>query len=286
MLCLDGKSLRSSLNQKLKEDVLKFQKEYSFVPGLAVVLVGDNPASQIYVNQKIKYCASAGFHSVLKKFPSSITKEKLKKEIEDLNQDSKIHGFLVQLPLPKNFCSQEVLSWVSPTKDADGLTLENIALLWVQKPRVVPCTALGIVEMLKHYNISLKGKNALVIGRSQIVGLPTANQLLAHQATVTIAHSQTQNLKQVSLQADIIIACAGQHALLDKSYFKKGAVVVDVGIHRLVKNSKVCLEGDVQTDGLEGHLQALSPVPGGVGPMTIAMLLQNTFHLAKLSSRK
>ena len=283
MLILDGQRLSNSFNQKLKDSIEEFKKAHSVTPGLAVVLIGDNPASQVYVNQKIKRCSEIGFHSVLKKFEASILKEDLKKQIEILNKDSKIHGFLVQLPLPKHLSKEEILSWIDPKKDADGLTVENIGLLWSNKPRVVPCTALGVMELLKHYKIPIEGKQALVVGRSQIVGLPVAQQLLSHQATVTIAHSKTQNLKEQSLKADIIVVCAGQHALLDKSYFKKGATVVDVGIHRLTKDGKTYLEGDVNAKDLDGHLKALSPVPKGVGPMTIAMLLQNTFHLAKLS---
>ena len=197
MICLDGRLLSQSLFQDLKSQVEDFKKEYAQAPGLAVVLVGENPASKIYVKQKIKKCKEVGFYSVLKELPDSISEKDLKKEIVALNQDSKIHGFLVQLPLPSSLFEQKVFSWIDPKKDADGLTQENLALLWSQKARVVPCTARGIMELLKHYKISIEGKLALVIGRSMIVGLPTAHQLLSHQATVTIAHSKNAKFKAV-----------------------------------------------------------------------------------------
>ncbi len=286
MIYLDGKLLSHSLIENLKSRVLNFQKKYSTVPGLAVVLVGDDSASRVYVRQKLKQCSNVGFHSVLKEFPSDVRAHDLKKQIKEFNEDPKFHGILVQLPLPSSLKEEEVLSWLDPKKDVDGLTLENKALLWSNRPRVIPCTPLGIIRLLKHYKISIEGQKALVVGRSQIVGLPMAQQLLFHQATVTICHSKTKNLKQECSQADIVIACAGKKALLNKDYFKKDAVVVDVGIHRVVKNSKTYLVGDVQPDGLENHLKALSPVPGGVGPMTIAMLLENTLHLSEFFMEK
>ena len=286
MIYLDGKFLSLSLIENLKSRVLNFQTKHSIVPGLAVILVGDDSASQIYVHQKLKQCSSVGFHSILKEFSSNAQPLDLKKQIEEFNKDPKFHGVLIQLPLPSSFKEEEVLSWLDPQKDVDGLTLENRALLWSNRPRVIPCTPLGIIKLLKYYKITIAGQKAVVVGRSQIVGLPMAQQLLFHQATVTICHSKTKNLKQECSQADIVIACAGKKALLNKDYFKKEAVVVDVGIHRIVKDSKTRLVGDVQIEGLENHLKALSPVPGGVGPMTIAMLLENTFHLAEISMRK
>ena len=280
MQTLDGKLLSQRIIQKISIEVQEFKKVYSFVPGLAVVLIGDNPASELYVKHKIKACRQAGFHSIFKKDPSSILKTNLKNQIDELNSQKDIHGILVQLPIPPALNEREILSWIDPKKDVDGLTLENKALLWSGCPRVIPCTPQGVMTLLKHYEIPIKGKQAVVVGRSQIVGLPMFQQLLSHQATVTICHSQTNNLSQICRQADIVVVCAGQMGLLGKEDFKKGAVVVDVGIHREGKK----LFGDVRSENLENYLSAFTPVPGGVGPMTIAMLLENCFRLAKLKS--
>lgn len=275
---LDGKTLSQKIFQNIYKDVHGLKKQYSFVPGLGVILIGDNPASQVYVRNKIKACNQVGFYSPVKTFPQSIARTELRSQIDKFNANEKIHGILVQLPLPLSLNEREVLSWVKPQKDVDGLTLENKALLWSGAPRVIPCTPQGVITLLKHHDITIKGKKAVVIGRSQIVGLPMFQQLTFHNATVTLCHSHTQHLSDICREADIVIVCAGQKELLGKKDFKKGAVVVDVGIHR--ENNK--LVGDVKTKGLEGHLAAFTPVPGGVGPMTIAMLLKNTLLLAKL----
>ncbi|MDE0092485.1 MAG: bifunctional 5,10-methylenetetrahydrofolate dehydrogenase/5,10-methenyltetrahydrofolate cyclohydrolase [Oligoflexia bacterium] len=279
MKILDGKILSEKIFKELFNEVQLLRKDHNITPGLAVCLIGDKPASAIYVKNKIKACEKVGFYSVLKKFSKDISKESLKKEILMLNADKTIHGILVQLPLPKGLCEREVLSWVDPQKDVDALTLENKALLWQGEPRVVPCTPKGIISLLKYYEISIKGKAVAVVGRSQIVGLPLFQQFLSHQATVTVCHSHTKNLPEICRSADIVVACAGVKGLLSKKDFKKGSVVVDVGIHRVGKK----LYGDVNTKGLECHLSALSPVPGGVGPMTIASLLENCLQLAKLN---
>ena len=279
MKILNGKILSEKIFKDIFNEVQKLNKNYKLKPGLAVCLAGDNPASEIYVKNKIKACEKAGFYSVLKKFPKDASKENLKQEILALNANKKIHGILVQLPLPENFCEREVLSWIDPKKDVDALTLENKALLWQGEPRVVPCTPKGIMSLLKHYDISAAGKTAVVVGRSQIVGLPMLQQLLSQNATVTVCHSQTKKLSDICYSADIVIACAGVKSLLSKKDFKKGAVVVDVGIHRVGNK----LYGDVDNTGLEDHLEALSLVPGGVGPMTIASLLENCLSLAKLT---
>ena len=273
MQILDGKLLSEKIFQRLSEKL----KTGDFVPGLAICLVGEDPASQVYVKHKIKACDRVGFYSVLKKYPANITLSQIKTEIKALNQDPKIHGILVQLPLPSTFSEKEILSFVNPKKDVDALTLENKALLWAGSPRLIPCTPKGIMSLLKAYQISIKGQKAVVVGRSQIVGLPMFQQLLSHQATVTVCHSQTQNLSLICQSADIVVVCAGQKYLLSKKDFKKGAVVVDVGIHK----TKQGLCGDVHPEGLKEHLSALTPVPGGVGPMTIASLLENGFQLAQ-----
>ena len=282
MKLLDGKTLSQKIFQTISTEVRDFKKKHSFVPGLAVLLIGDNPASEVYVKNKMKACHTVGFHLVLKKLPASISKSELKTHIDKLNNEDQIHGILIQLPLPSHLDEKTILSWLNPKKDVDGLTLENKGLLWSGSPRVIPCTPQGIITLLKHYNIPIKGQKAVVVGRSQIVGLPMFQQLLSHQATVTIAHSQTKNLSQICQQADLLVVCTGKKALLGKEDFKKGAVVVDVGIHRIDNK----LYGDVKIEGLKDHLLALSPVPGGVGPMTIAMLMKNNLQLAKLSLQK
>ena len=275
MKLLDGKLLSQKIFQQMTIEVQGFKKKLFLTPGLAAVLIGDHPASEVYVQHKLRACRQVGFHSILKQLPKSISKSDLKEQIKELNTDKKIHGVLVQLPLPSTLKEEVVLSWIDPEKDVDGLTLENKALLWAGAPRVVPCTPQGVIALLKHYEIPIQGKQAVVVGRSQIVGLPLFQQLLSHQATVTVCHSQTKNLSKFCREADIVIACAGKKGLLGKEDFKKGAAVVDVGIHREGKK----LFGDVRPEGLENHLSALTPVPGGVGPMTIAMLLKNCLHL-------
>ena len=273
MQVLDGKLLSEKIFQELKGRL----KTVDFVPGLAVCLVGDNPASQVYVKNKIKACNRVGFYSVLKQYPSNISQTQLKEEIQALNKNPKIHGLLIQLPLPQAFKEKQILSFINPKKDVDALSLENKALFWAGTPRLSPCTPKGIMSLLKAYNIAIKGQKAVVVGRSQIVGLPMFRELLAHQATVTVCHSQTKNLIKICQSADIVVVCAGKKHLFSKTDFKKGAVVVDVGIHKTESG----LTGDVNPEGLKERLSAFSPVPGGVGPMTIASLLQNCFILAQ-----
>ena len=286
MLILDGKSLSLSLREKLKKKTLDFRAKYGKVPGLAVLQAGDNEASHIYVDRKIKACKEAGFQSYRFKYHQNTSLKDMKAKILVLNKDPEIHGILIQLPLPEHLNKDRVLSLIKPEKDPDGLTMENQGLFWSGRPRVVPCTAFGIIRLLKHYNAPIAGKKAVVVGRSQIVGLPTAACLLQNQATVTICHSQTRNLSQFTISADIVVACTGKKELLSKQDFKKGAVVIDVGIHREPHQKKILLKGDVKKEGLDTHLKAFSPVPGGVGPMTIAMLLENTFSLAESLEKK
>ena len=276
MIVLDGKRAAEKIIQELQ---LKVSKRSAPPPGLAAILVGGDPASSIYVKNKMKACERAGFYSELKKFSSDVSKQELEEAIKSLNQRADIHGILVQLPLPPSLNKEEVLSWLDPRKDPDGLTMENKALLWAGQPRVVPCTPKGIIDLMDHYAVPFYRRHAVVVGRSQIVGLPLSRHLLAFDATVTICHSKTQFLSEICQRADIVIVCAGKKHLLSKKDFRVGATVVDVGIHR-DENGK--LTGDVLTDGLEDHLFALSCVPGGVGPMTIASLLQNTFCLSEL----
>lgn len=286
MIILNGKSLGEKLRERLKKRVFEFQTAYRKKPGLAVLRVGDNKASLIYVGRKIKASEEVGFVSRELTYPHSVSARRMAKDIQELNKDSQIHGILIQLPLPSHLDKEELLSLVEPEKDPDGLTIQNRGLLWAGRPQVVPCTALGIIKLLKHYFIPLMGKRAVVIGRSQIVGLPAAACLLREAATVTVCHSHTQRLSEITAAADIVVVAAGKQELLSKKDFKKGAVVVDVGIHRIKENGRDILKGDVNPEGMENWLSAFSPVPGGVGPMTIAMLLENTFFLAENAERK
>ena len=284
MQILDGKLLSEKFLKELGEKSLDFKKNRGFAPGLAVILVGEDPASSIYVRNKIKACEKLDFHSKLLHLPQSIKQEDLKKEIEKLNKDPLIHGILLQLPLPSHLNSEELLEEIDPRKDVDALTLKNKALLLSGKELVSPCTPQGIVFLLKSYQIPIQGKKALIVGRSHIVGLPLFHLLLRENATVSMAHSHTKNLTELSLSSDIVVVCAGKPHLLEKKDFKKDSVVIDVGIHKI--EGKIC--GDVRgsslgedRESLKGHLKALTPVPGGIGPLTIAMLLKNCFELAR-----
>ncbi len=273
MIRLDGKSLAQKTRDQLKKKI----DEMPIKPGLAVVLVGADPASQVYVRNKVKACESVGIYSERFDLPQDCSEEKLLSLVEQCNQNPKIHGILVQLPLPKHIDTDRVLSQIAEEKDVDALSVESVGKAWLGKAIIHPCTPSGVMEILKEYEISVEGKKAVVIGRSDIVGKPMAQLLLAANATVTICHSRTKDVKAYTQDADIVVVAAGKPKAFDKSYFKKDAVVIDVGIHRI--DDKLC--GDVEPEGLADHIEALTPVPGGVGPMTIAMLLENTYKLAQ-----
>ena len=274
---LDGRSLSKELKQELKA---KLASNPHLTPCLAVVLVGSDPASKVYVSHKIKACEEVGIKSLEKKMPETTSPEALLKLIEELNQDKGVHGILVQLPLPDPLKAWEdqILSSIDPGKDVDGLHPLNLGLLAAGRPLVTPCTPTGVMALLKKHQIPLKGKKAVVVGRSQIVGKPMALLLLQAHATVTICHSHTAELRSHLKGADIVVVAAGLPGFLGKDDFAPQTVIVDVGIHRL-ENGKLC--GDVRFDEVLGEARALTPVPGGVGPMTIAMLLENTWKLAQ-----
>ncbi len=282
---LDGKIVAEACRKQIKSKAEQFQRQNGRPVGLAVCIVGEDPASQVYVANKLKACEEVGFYSVEKKLPASISVSELKKIITDLNQDNKIDGILVQLPLPKSLSSKEVLNWVAPEKDADCLTAANLGRLWSGEPWSIPCTPYGVMKILEHYKIQAAGKRAVVVGRSNIVGKPMAHLLTEANATVTVCHSKTPNTREHTSQADIVVVAAGQPRFLGKEDFKKGSVVIDVGMHRSNENGKTKLFGDVRFEELEGHVSAATPVPGGVGPMTITMLLENTLRLAELKIR-
>jgi methylenetetrahydrofolate dehydrogenase (NADP+) / methenyltetrahydrofolate cyclohydrolase len=279
MQILDGKSVAKKVRETVRIEAEALMHKYQAKPGLAVVLVGDDSASQVYVGSKLKACAELGFASFEHRVPANISMVDLKALIVDLNQDDKVHGILVQLPLPKSLDEYEVISTISPLKDVDGLAAENIGLLAKNKTRVAPCTPSGVIEILKFYGHDVKGLNAVVVGRSQIVGLPMAQLLLQQDATVTVCHSKTKDLRSFTKAADLVVVAAGRANMLGKDDFKKDAIVIDVGIHRL-DSGKLC--GDVKFEELQGHAKAATPVPGGVGPMTIAMLMKNTLDLFKI----
>lgn len=285
MQILDGKAVAQARRAKIAQAVNDLKVSSRTTPGLAVVLVGEDPASQVYVQNKIKACHEVGFQSFEHRVPATTSAAHLKALIQKLNDDPQIHGILVQLPLPAPLNSEEVLSWIAPRKDADCLTTENLGRLWTSRPLTVPCTPAGVMAILEHYQIDVRGMEAVVIGRSHIVGKPMAHLLTEANATVTVCHSKTQDVKRHTTQADLVVVAAGKPEFLGAGDFKKDAIVIDVGIHRKPSASggKPTLCGDVRLKELEGIVKAATPVPGGVGPMTITMLLENTLTLARNS---
>ena len=270
-----------ALSQKLRADVTlrtTALKAKGITPGLAVILVGENPASQVYVRNKVKACEDSGLHSILEKHPASLTEAALLNRIDALNHDTGIHGILVQLPLPAHIDAQKVIEAISPAKDVDGFHIASAGALMTGMPGFWPCTPYGCMKMLESIRYELKGKHAVVIGRSNIVGKPMALMLLQKNATVTICHSATQDLKAITLQADVIVAAVGKRNILTADMVKPGAVVLDVGMNRN-EEGKLC--GDVDFAGVEQVAGYITPVPGGVGPMTITMLLVNTLEAAE-----
>ena len=277
---LASKALYSSLEKRIA--VLKSRK---IVPGLAAVLVGNNSASEIYVRNKTKKFEALGLKTDLFRLDENLSELELIALIDKLNSDSNFHGILVQLPLPKHINSEKVLNAITPTKDVDGFHPENAGLLSIGKPRFIPCTPKGMMYILKHFNIDLNGKHVVVIGRSNIVGRPIS--ILASlkelgNATVTLCHSGTKNLKYHSKQADVLVAALGSPEFVDATYIKEGACLLDVGINRIVRNGKSKIVGDVNQESVMGIASSLTPVPKGVGPMTIAMLVENTVLSAEL----
>jgi len=273
---IDGKMIAQQVRGRIKAEVGKLPA--SIRPGLAAVLVGENPASKIYVRNKRKACEEAGIYSEEHALPETTSEAELLSLIARLNQDPKIHGILVQLPLPTQIHERRVLDAVIPEKDVDGFHYINVGKLVANEPGFVPCTPLGIIELLQASNVEMAGAHAVVLGRSNIVGKPAALLLLHRHATVTICHSKTKNLAEVCRQADILVAAIGKPEFVKKEMVKEGAVVIDVGINRLSDGRIV---GDVDFEAVQEKAGAITPVPGGVGPMTIAMLLSNTLQSAK-----
>jgi methylenetetrahydrofolate dehydrogenase (NADP+) / methenyltetrahydrofolate cyclohydrolase len=274
---IDGVALSAQLRKDVATRAAALTAK-GITPGLAVVLVGDSAASQVYVRNKIKSCADNGLHSVLEKHDSSMTEAALLALVDKLNNDPSIHGILVQLPLPAHIDAHKVIEAIAPHKDVDGFHVASAGALMVGQSGFWPCTPYGCMKMLESIGYSLKGKHAVVIGRSNIVGKPMALMLLQQNATVTVCHSGTTNLKAMTLQADVIVAAVGKRNVLTADMVKPGAVVIDVGMNR---NDEGKLCGDVDFDGVKAVASHITPVPGGVGPMTITMLLVNTMEAAE-----
>ena len=274
---IDGNKIAQDIRNEVRQQALELKERRDIIPGLAVVLVGEDPASQVYVGRKAKACAEVGFVSREFKLPATTDEEKLLKIIHKLNKDNSIHGILVQLPLPKHISTENVIAAIDPNKDVDGFHPYNVGGLVTGMPLFVPCTPRGIMELLARSGIDLTGKEAVVVGRSNIVGKPMAFLLLAQNATVTMCHSKTKDLPAVTGRADVLIAAIGKPNFIKANMVKDGAVVIDVGVNRL-ENGK--LAGDVAFDEVAPKASYITPVPGGVGPMTIAMLMKNTLDAA------
>lgn len=277
---IDGKKFSQTLRDKVKNCVDLIKEKKGITPGLAVILVGEDPASQVYVRNKGKQTIEVGMNSYEHKLDASTSSEALLNLIKKLNKDTNVHGILCQLPLPKHLNEKEVINSIDPEKDVDGFHISNVGLLNTGQKSMIPCTPLGCLLLLKDRIGNLSGKSAVIVGRSNIVGKPMANLLLQENCTVTIAHSRTENIESVCAQADIIVAAVGRPEMIKKEWVKPGATVIDVGINRVIKKidgvEKTVLVGDVCFSDMAGVAAGVTPVPGGVGPMTIACLLANT----------
>lgn len=278
---IDGKKVSEHIRAEIGEGVEKLKAETGITPGLAAVLVGEDPASEIYVRNKRKACANAGMYSEEHKLPAETTEQELLNLVDRLNNDPKIHGILVQLPLPDHINETKILRAVIPHKDIDGFHPYNVGLLVEGNPRFISCTPHGIIKMLEFYDIDITGKEAVIVGRSNIVGKPVSMLLLHRHATVTVCHSRTKPLDEVTRRADILVAAIGRANFITADMVKEGAVVIDVGINR---NEEGKLTGDVDFEAVSQKASYITPVPGGVGPMTISMLLWNTLESAKGSN--
>ena len=279
-MIIDGKKIAENLRIKLKKEIEQLPAS-QIRPGLTVILIGDDLASQIYVRNKEKFAQEVGIRSKILKFDSTITEQNLISEIHKLNSDTSVHGILVQLPLPNHINSRKIISEIDPGKDVDGFHPVNVGNLSAGNEALVPCTPYGCYLLLKEVVSDLSGLHAVIIGRSNINGKPMAQLLLKEDCTVTIAHSKTKNLKQLCLTADILVAAAGKAHMVKSDWVKSDCVVIDVGINRLEENGNKKIVGDVDFENIKNKVKAITPVPGGVGPMTISCLLNNTFKAYK-----
>jgi len=284
---LSGKVVSDAVYAALENRIISLVDHHSAVPGLAAVIVGDDPASQVYVRNKTRTFLDMNLHSETIRLPEETSQQELVSTIRTLNNDPVFHGILVQLPLPKHIDTDEVINAIAPEKDVDGFHPESLGRLTAGNPRFIPCTPKGIMRILEHYHMDSSGKHAVVLGRSNIVGRPMSLLLSQKQeysnATTTICHSGTSDLRSMTMQADILVAALGVPEMIDDSYIKEGVVIIDVGINRVPDESEkgYKLVGDVNFDAVQGIAQSITPVPGGVGPMTIAMLVENTVEAAE-----
>ena len=282
MKLIDGKAIAAEIRAELKARTQAFKEKYGKKIGLAVVLIGNDPASQVYVRNKVKACEEAGIRSFRHDLPEETTQRQAEELVSALAEDENVHGILIQLPLPRGLDEKRLLSLIPPAKDVDGFLAENIGRLALKEEGTVACTPLGVMEMLSRSNIPVAGKRAVVVGRSNIVGRPMALLLLNADATVTVCHSKTKDLSEECRRADILVAAIGKPKFITADMVKEGAVVIDVGMDR-DENGKLC--GDVDFENVKEKASAITPVPGGVGPMTIAMLLKNTCDAAERAQR-
>lgn len=281
MQIIDGKKVSANVKESVRLETQELINKHGVTPGLAVVIVGDDPASRVYVNNKKKACEQVGFKSEEYALPASTTQEELLALVDTLNQKDDINGILVQLPLPKHLDDKAVIERINPKKDVDAFHAVNVGKIMLGEYDFLPCTPAGVMEMLHQYNITVEGKECVVIGRSNIVGKPMGMLLLHENGTVTICHSRTKNLKEVCSRADILVAAVGIPKFVKEDMVKQGAVVIDVGMDR-DENGKLC--GDVDFDNVKEKCSYITPVPGGVGPMTIATLMKNTIKACKLQN--
>ncbi|MBE6558328.1 MAG: bifunctional methylenetetrahydrofolate dehydrogenase/methenyltetrahydrofolate cyclohydrolase FolD [Ruminococcaceae bacterium] len=278
---IDGKAISAAVRAEITEETKAFIEETGVTPGLAVVIVGTDPASQVYVRNKRKACTEVGFYSEAYELPEETTQEELEALVDKLNADPRIHGILVQLPLPRHLDEQRILLRIRPEKDVDAFHPYNVGRIMIGDYNYLPCTPAGVMELLKRSGVEVNGKECVVVGRSNIVGKPMAMLLLQANGTVTICHSRTKNLSETTRRADILVAAIGKPEFFTADMVKEGAVVIDVGMNRRPSDNKLC--GDVDYASVEPVASYITPVPGGVGPMTITMLMQNTLRAAKSS---
>lgn len=276
---IDGKAISAAIRAEIARDTALFKQENGFAPGLAVILVGNDPASGVYVRNKRRACEEVGFYSEVYELPAETEEAELLSLIEKLNRADNIHGILVQLPLPRHLNAEKILLNIDPNKDVDAFHPFNAGRILIGNYRFLPCTPAGVMELLRRSDVCVDGKECVVVGRSNIVGKPQALLLLEANGTVTVCHSHTKNLKEVCKRADILVTAIGKPEFFDDSYVKPGAVVIDVGMNRRPADGKLC--GDVHFASVEPIASAITPVPGGVGPMTITMLLKNTLTAAR-----
>ncbi|MBE6595538.1 MAG: bifunctional methylenetetrahydrofolate dehydrogenase/methenyltetrahydrofolate cyclohydrolase FolD [Ruminococcaceae bacterium] len=283
-MLIDGKAIAAEIRREIAADTESFKKENGYAPGLAVVIVGEDPASRVYVRNKHRACEEVGFVSEGYELPADTDEATLLALIDKLNNDAHIHGILVQLPLPKHLDEEKILLAIDPKKDVDAFHPYNVGRIMIGNYDFLPCTPAGVMELLRRSGVEIEGKECVVVGRSNIVGKPQAMLLLEANGTVTVCHSRTKNLREVCRRADILVAAIGKPEFFDASFVKEGAVVIDVGMNRRPADGKLC--GDVDFASVEPIASAITPVPGGVGPMTITMLLKNTFTAAAKQGAK